>query len=156
MKDVYISSSWKNRDRVRAFAEALRARGISAYDFTDPACRNSPEIPPERFPHQFDPATDVYREYLTSVPEWRIAVECNRLALKGCYAVVLLLPCGADAHADWAYAVGRGKRTAVVGSPKAGERTPTHMWSDALLDNDEQAIEWCVSEIQSYKTMCRK
>lgn len=47
---IYLSSSWKNRDRVRSLAIALRAAGHDVYDFTNPACRNVPEIPPERFP----------------------------------------------------------------------------------------------------------
>lgn len=140
--NVYISSSWKNRDRVRALAVLLREHGHTVYDFTDPACRNTPEIPPERFPNNFDPEQHVYREYITSVPEWRSAVECNRGALDHCDAVVLLLPCGADAHSDWGYAVGRGKLSAVIGAPRAGDRTPTHMWADTLLDSDADAVAW--------------
>lgn len=139
---VYISSSWKNRDRVRAFANALRTAGHLPYDFTDPATRKTPEIPPERFPEAFDPEKHKYREYL-DVPEWRVAVAANREALNDCDACVLLLPCGHDAHADWAYAVARGKRTAVVGQPRAGERTPTHWWADVILDADEDAVSWC-------------
>lgn len=140
---IYISASWKQRDRVRALANRLRGEGHEVYDFTDPACRNTPEIPPERFPEQFDPERHNYREYLTAVPEWRAAIECNRAALMRCSAVVLLLPAGADSHADWAFAVGRGVASAVVGGPRAGERTPSHMWADALLDTDDAAVAWC-------------
>lgn len=143
-KEIYISSSWKNRERVRAIADALRARGLRVYDFTDPACRGTPEIPPEAFPEQFDAERHVYRQYIQSVPNWRAAVEHNRKVLDRCSAVILLLPCGNDGHADWAYAVGKGKPSAVVGAPKSGDRSPTHMWSDALLDSDEEAVEWCV------------
>jgi hypothetical protein len=142
---VYISSSWKQRERVRAVAVALRAAGLDVYDFTDPACRGEPEIPPEKFPRQFDAVTDVYAEYITSNAYWRRAVEGNRRALDRCDAVLLLLPCGADAHADWAYAVGRGKRTAVVGSPPNGERTPSHLWSDALFHTDAEGVAWCAT-----------
>jgi len=141
--DVYISSSWKNRDRVRALAVRLRERGTRVYDFTDPTCRvGVPEIPPEMFPEQFDAEKHIYREYIQSVPQWRAAVNCNRRAIDRCWVVVLLLPCGLDAHADWAYGVGRGKRSVVVGSPKSGERVPTHMWSDAFLDKDEDVDGW--------------
>ena len=140
---IYISSSWKNRDRVRSFANALRALNIPVYDFTDPTCRDTPEIPPERFPEAFDPAKHKYEAYLRSIPEWKAAVECNRRALDACSAVVLLLPCGPDAHADWAYAVGRGKFTLVVGSPKAGDRTPTHLWANAFAASDEEALAMC-------------
>lgn len=135
---VYLSSSWKNRDRVRALALRLRGAGHEVYDFTDPACRKAPEIPPEKYPEQFDPSVHVYREYITSVPEWRAAVEGNRAALDACDAVVLMLPCGNDSHADWAYAVGAGKWTLVAGQPRAGERSTTHLWGNAICDTDEE------------------
>jgi len=137
--DVYISSSWKQRERVGALACGLIAHGVSVYDFTNPACRDSPEIPPEKFPQQFDPEIHSYREYINK-PEWRAAVECNRRALDACKVVILLLPCGNDAHADWAYAVGRGAYTIVVGHPNKDERTPSHLWCDSFIERDEEAI----------------
>lgn len=140
--NVYISSSWKNREAVRGLAVDLRNRGHIVYDFTDPSCRQMPEIPPERFPEQFDPEKHLYSEYIESVREWRDAVNCNRRALDQCDMVILLLPCGTDAHADWAYGVGLGKRSIVVGQPKAGDRTPTHLWSDAIIDSVPEAIKY--------------
>jgi len=142
---VYISSSWKNRDRVRALAETLRSAGHEVFDFTNPAHRQTPEIPPERFPEQFDPERHVYRAYLDAVPEWRAAVEENRRALERTDAVVLVLPCGMDAHADAFYALGRGAHLAVLGAPRAGERCPTHLWAGALLDADGDVLPWLLS-----------
>lgn len=140
--NIYISSSWKNRERVRRLAVELRAHGHEVYDFTDPNCRKAPEIPPEAFPDLFDPLKHNYEQYITAVPHWRTAVECNRAALDACDVVVLLLPCGNDAHSDWAYGVGRGKKSCVVGCPKPGERTPTHMWADAFLFSEDCVAEW--------------
>jgi hypothetical protein len=142
MSRVYISSSWKLRERVRDLAIVLRARGHEVYDFTDPACRKAEEIPPEKFPEQFDPEQHVYADYLNSNPYWRQAVEGNREALNWCDAVVLLLPSGMDAHADAYYGLGLGKRLAVVGHPKAGERTPTHMWAEAMFAHDYEVAGW--------------
>lgn len=141
--DVYISSSWKNRDRVRVFAEALRKHGVSAYDFTDPSCRGTPEKSPKE---PFDPSKHVYGDYLQE-PVWRKTVFENQAALRQCRVCVLLLPCGNDAHADWAYAVSECKRTAVVGHPPAGERSTTHLWADVILETDRTAVLWCVNEI---------
>jgi hypothetical protein len=76
MFDLYISSSWKQRERVRNLAIQLRNVGLTVYDFTDPACRDTPEVPPEKYPEQFDPEKHIYREYLESQPEWKMAVEC--------------------------------------------------------------------------------
>lgn len=138
---IYISSSWKNRVKVRELADLLRSAEFKAYDFTDPNCRTSPEIPPEKFPEQFDPESHVYSSYLDQ-PEWRRAVEENRKALDRCTGVILLLPCGIDATADWAYAVGRGKLSIVLGHPRAGERSPVHLWADAFVQTPEEAVEW--------------
>lgn len=138
---VYISASWKQRDRVRALATAAREFGIGVFDFTDRRDRVVEEIPPERFPEQFDPARHVYAEYLNR-PEWLQAVLENRLMLCRCDTVVLLLPCGIDATADWALAVGRGARSIVVGHPPAGERSPVHLWATKMVETDEEALQW--------------
>jgi hypothetical protein len=142
--DIYLSSSWKNRERVRDLARALRAYGLSVYDFTDPSCRSTPEIPPESFPEAYDPssADESYSDYLRRHPEWAAAVAGNRKAIARAEIVLLLLPCGLDAHADWALAVGLGKKTVVVGAPRAGERVPTHLWADAMFMTDNEAIRW--------------
>lgn len=139
---IYISSSWKNRDRVRAFAVALRAMGHEVYDFTDPLSRKAPEIPPEMFPEQFDPARHNYADYLNTVAHWRVAVYGNLAAIQRCDLCVLLLPCGADSHADWGVAVGAGKFSIVVGHPKAGERTPSHLWAEKLVADDAEALAY--------------
>ncbi len=142
MSNIYISSSWKNRDRVRALAVALRKRGHEVYDFTDPASRKAPEIPPEMFPEQYDVDKHDYAAYLSSVPHWRRAVYDNLDALRRCDLCILLLPCGADSHADWGVAVGAGKRSIVVGHPKSGERTPSHLWAEHIFVDEAEALLW--------------
>lgn len=122
-------------------ANALKEMGNDVYDFTDQACRKTPEIPPERFPEEYDPSTMVYSEYIQR-PEWRAAVTENRQAIAWADLIILLLPCGNDAHADWALGVGMGKRSVVVGSPRRGERSPVHMWADAILDDEKQLYQY--------------
>lgn len=139
--NIYISASWKLRHDVRSLADMLRNAGHEVYDFTDPKCRNTPEMPPEKYPEQFDPLCHNYRKYLDK-DEWRAAMMCNKDALDWCDQCWLLLPCGLDATADWAYAVGRGKATVVIGDPPAGERSPTHLWADAMFPRVLQALEW--------------
>jgi glutaminase len=145
---IYISSSWKNRERVRELADLIRDAGYDVYDFTDPRCRKTPEIPPEKFPEQFDPAEHVYGEYLQN-PAWREAVEENKKALDRCAAVVLLLPCGIDATADWAYAVGLGKKSVVIGHPPAGERSPVHLWANAMVEQGCEVVEYLRSNVRN-------
>ncbi len=141
--NIYISSSWKNRNSIRALAVALRTQGHTVYDFTDPASRQGvSEVPPERYPEQFDPTRHDYAAYLKAIPEWRAAIEQNRAALLRCDLCILLLPCGADSHADWGIAVGAGKRSIVVGHPKIGERTPSHLWAEAILSDVAAALQY--------------
>lgn len=137
---IYISASWKQRQVVRDVAVRLRSEGHEVYDFTDPACRKVPELPPERFNRMFDPAEGGYPAYLNSFPEFKAAMAENRAALDWCDAVLLILPCGLDATADWAYAVGKGKFTVVAGAPKKGERHPTHLWADARDSTVEEGV----------------
>ena len=144
---IYISSSWKNRERVRALATMLVAADHEVYDFTDRASRqlilgaDTQEIPPEMFEEQFDPEKHRYSKYLEK-PEWIRAVMGNKAALDWCDVCVLLLPAGNDAHADWAYAVGRGKITYILGHPKSGDRTPTHLWAFKMFEEPEQFVRW--------------
>ena len=129
---IYISSSWKNRDKVRELADRLRVCGHSVFDFTDQENRLAQICPPERFPEQFDPEKHSYAQYLDR-PEWREVVDENRIAIEEAEYIILILPCGVDATADWAYGVGLGKRSIIVGHPKPGERSPVHLWADAIV-----------------------
>jgi hypothetical protein len=130
---IYISSSWKNREQVRELALLLRDNNFEVYNFTDPKCRRTPEIPPEWFPEQFDPEKHIYSQYLNR-PEWLDAVSENQEHIATADLIVLLLPCGVDSTADWALGVGMGKVSFVVGYPKAGERSPVHLWANVMLD----------------------
>ncbi len=65
--------------------------------------------------------------------------------------VILLLPCGCDAHADWAYGMGLGKKSAVMGYPPAGEPTPTHLWADKMFDLDWSALYGWLEELDAGK-----
>ena len=134
---IFIASSWKQRERVRALADALREMVLSVYDFTDPRCRKTPEIPMEKYPEQFDPAKHNYWEYIGR-PEWQAAIDENFENIDRCTMLVLLLPCGIDATADWAYAVAKGKRTYIVGNPRAGERSPVHRKANGWFADERQ------------------
>ena len=141
---IYISSSWKNRNLVREISNRIRKLGHKVYDFTDPRCRASEEITMEKL-HRVGRAEvylkSSYKEHLARA-EWMSAVLENKRALNSCDLVILLLPCGIDAHSDWAYAVGRNKRTIIVGTPEEGERSLVHLWADRLFECSLDAINW--------------
>ncbi|ADY55851.1 hypothetical protein Sgly_1551 [Syntrophobotulus glycolicus DSM 8271] len=139
--NIYISASWKKRVIVRELAQTLRAHEHEVFDFTDPDCRKSYEAPPEMFPEKFNPERHNYREYLNR-PEWKAAVDENREAIAQADLIILLLPCGIDATADWALGIGLGKRTIIVGHPHKGESSEVHLWADALLDGIDDILPW--------------
>lgn len=140
IRKIYISSSWRNRLKVRQLALLLRNQPyLEVFDFTDPTNRKEEICPPERYPELFDPDKHIYSRYLNK-PEWRACVFENRQRIDECDWVILLLPCGIDATADWAYAVGAGKRTAIVGHPKKGDRSPVHLWAEFMFEDIDAVI----------------
>ena len=139
---IFIAASWKQRDRVRKLANDIRELGHEVYDFTDPNCRKYKPIPPETFPEEYDPSIHLYKEYLNSYPDWKNAINENENAIDICTIAVLLLPCGIDATADWAVAVGKDKETYIIGSPNKGERHPVHLWADDIFRTDEDFLDF--------------
>jgi len=93
------------------------------------------------FPKEFDPALHLYSKYINR-KEWRDAVNENRDEIKKADLLILLLPCGIDATADWALGVGTGKKTIIVGHPGKGERSQVHLLADYILDSIEDIIPW--------------
>jgi len=138
---IYISASWKNRVRVRKLAETLRKNKHEVFDFTDPQNRRVNEMPPEMIPEQFDPTRHIYSKYLNR-KEWQEVVNENREEIAKADLVILLLPCGIDATADWALGVGMGKPSIIVGHPNQGESSEVHLWADEILDSSEDIIPW--------------
>lgn len=143
---IYISASWKNRSLVRDLAINLRLCGHEVFDFTDPTCRKTHEIPPEMFPEKFDPSKNIYSKYINR-KEWKDVVNENREAIKWAELIILLLPCGIDATADWALGIGMGKHSIIVGHPNKGERSEVHLWADDILENTDEIVPW----IEAYK-----
>ncbi len=137
---VYISSSWKNRLEVKEIAEKLESIGFDVYDFTNPKCRKTVEVPPENYPEEFDPEKHTYSTYIKT-PYFVVAVNESKDVIRMSDIVVLLLPCGNDAHIDWAFGLGLGKISYIIGHPNKGERTPTHNWATDIFDTKEDFYE---------------
>lgn len=137
---IYISSSWKNRKQVRQLAIELRKQNHDVYDFTDPTCRTTQEIPPEKFPELFNSSKHNYKEYI-SREEWIAAMQGNKEAILWADLIILLLPCGTDSHADWALGVGAGKKSYILGHPVNGDRSPVHLWANDIFENKEDLFK---------------
>ncbi|MFC5676034.1 hypothetical protein [Aeromicrobium endophyticum] len=108
---VYVASSWRNpmQDAVVA---VLRAAGIECYDFKNPEGGTGfawSSIDP-------DWMNWTSAEYIAAL-EHPLAIagyESDFNAMQRADTFVLVLPCGRSAHLELGWAVGQGKRTAIL------------------------------------------
>jgi hypothetical protein len=121
---VYVASSWRNNLQP-ALMHVLAAAGIDAYDFRNPEGGTGfswAEVMPSYDPALDSPTTENVRPkvYLEALNHPR-AVEGfteDFGAMQRADTFVLVLPCGRSAHLELGWAVGAGKRTAILlGSP---------------------------------------
>ena len=111
-KYVYVASSWRNPFQ-QAVVRMLRAARIDCYDFRNPAPGVSGFAWSEIDPDWQDWTAGQYVKALADP----IAVEGYRRdmdAMERADAFVLVLPCGRSAHLELGWAVGAGKRTAIL------------------------------------------
>jgi hypothetical protein len=145
---VYVASSWRNPVQP-VVVSTLRAAGIDCYDF-----RNPPEAAGFSW-REVRPEYDgpVHRTEIRSKgADWEpvdtyIEMVNHPRAIEGFVAdfgamrradtFVLVLPCGKSAHLELGWAVGAGKRTAILledpVEPELMYRMVDHM-SSSLLD----------------------
>jgi len=143
--DIALAGSWRQKALIRLLAENLRAAfpGRTVFDFTDPRCRQDPDGPAEIVPRPFDPerTPETYAEHLAAVrAELLPRIKENQAVYAKTRIVILVLPSGADAAMDFAYAMAKGAKSFVVGDPVMG-RTANHLWADQILPTPEALIE---------------
>ncbi len=109
---IYVASSWRNLMQP-AIVVALRRCGHEVYDFRHPAPGNAgfawSDIDPDW--QEWSPAQ--YRAALQH-PVAKAGYALDIGALRACDACVLVLPSGRSASWEFGYAMGQGKRGAVV------------------------------------------
>jgi hypothetical protein len=125
---VYVASSWRNLLQP-GIVLALRRCGHEVYDFRNPEPGghgfNWRDIDPNW--QNWSPAE--YRAALQHpIAQAGYAFDIN--ALKACEACVLVLPSGRSASWEFGYAMGQGKRGAVV---QLGELEPELMYREAEI-----------------------
>jgi hypothetical protein len=110
---VYVASSWRNPYHP-AVIEILKAAGIDHYDFRNPPGRAG--FGWEQIggtPFSEGESVDNYLKMI----EHPVAIEgydADYAAMQKADTFVLILPCGKSAHLELGWAVGAGKRTAVL------------------------------------------
>lgn len=139
MSRIYVASSWRNSWQPPV-VHALREAGHEVYDFRNPRPGDHgfawSDIEPdwqEWDSHRFRAALD----HPIAVAGFASDFD----ALKWCDTCILVLPCGRSAHLELGWAVGHGKRTAIL---LVGENEPELMYRmvDKLAVTLEELIEW--------------
>lgn len=118
---VYVASSWRCEMQV-AVVHVLAAAGIAHYDFRNPVepntCRQVPGFSWKDVMPSFDINNQLVdkQEYLAGL-DHALAVqgyESDMRAMLRADCFVLVLPCGRSAHLELGWAVGQGKKTAIL------------------------------------------
>ena len=129
---IYVASSWRNEIYPEVLA-ALRSAGHDVYDFRHQS------VSWESF--DWNVTEGVKSGELFDVlhhPVVRSRFQRDMDALKGCDAVVCVLPCGRSAHLELGYGIGTGKRTVLL-------------WHDGdepdIMHNAVDAIVFTVADI---------
>lgn len=112
---VYVASSWSNALQ-QGVVHTLRAAGIGCYDFKHPPGGTGfgwEEVMRGYRPGGGEVVPSVFLDAL-SHPRAVEGFAADFAALQRSDAVVLVLPCGRSAHLELGWAVGAGKRTAIL------------------------------------------
>jgi hypothetical protein len=117
---VYVASSWRNHMQP-AVVMTLRAAGIDCYDFKNPDGGTGfswKEVKPGSTPGIAGKGSDWENadDYLAMIEHPRAieGFDADFAAMEKADTFVLVLPCGKSAHLELGWAVGAGKRTAIL------------------------------------------
>jgi hypothetical protein len=132
-KYVYVASSWRCEMQT-AVVHVLRAAGIQCYDFKNPEEGTGfhwSEVMDDSEYYANMAETDAYLKALGN-PRSIDGFNSDFDAMKRADTFVLVLPCGRSAHLEAGWAIGQGKRTAILLDPDAsGLVTPELMYKMA-------------------------
>jgi hypothetical protein len=117
---VYVASSWRNPMQP-AVIHTLRAAGIDCYDFRNPEAGTGfswQEVKPHDEPGIRGKGSDweSVNDYLAMVNHPRAieGYDADFAAMEKADTFVMVLPCGKSAHLELGWAIGAGKRTAIL------------------------------------------
>lgn len=121
---VYVASSWRNPMQ-QMVVETLRAASIDCYDFRAPEggtgfswreVKTSMESIPAGFIGAKGSDWEERDEYLRMIAHPRAVegFEADFAAMNKADTFVMVLPCGKSAHLELGWAIGAGKRTAIL------------------------------------------
>lgn len=143
---VYVASSWRCTMQ-EAVVYTLRAAGIACYDFKHPEPATGfgwHEVMPGYVPGSESAKVNEYIECLEH-PRAIEGFDNDFAAMQKADTFVLVLPCNRSAHLELGWAVGQGKRTAILLNPdKDGNVIPELMYKmvDHIAPNLFELLGW--------------
>jgi hypothetical protein len=147
---VYVASSWRNELQPE-IVQALRDSGINCYDFRNPPGGTgfswrqvkTAGVPSADGIKAKGSDWESAEEYLAMVNHPR-AIEGFKEdfgAMQAADTFVLVLPCGKSAHLELGWAVGAGKRTAVLLEDPV-EPELMYRMVDLITPSLDELLEW--------------
>lgn len=136
--NIYVASSWRNILQP-AIVSMLRSSGHEVYDFRNPTPGNNGFGWRSIDGNWQDWTPTQYREALKH-PIAKEGFELDMNALRKCDACVLVLPSGRSASFEFGWAIGNGKRGAVVMFEKC---EPELMYlGNPILTTPDEVFDW--------------
>lgn len=149
----YIASSWKNASEVARLRERLREVGDEVFDFGEIEKREAKPCFSIKDKEEWDwlgggdlPYVLVLEAFEQKFPEARLIIDENLKMIEWCDALILLFPCGIDAHVDYGVAKALGKLLILIGEQRERKVSPTHLWAELRFLNVEEFLNWYVDE----------
>jgi hypothetical protein len=147
---VYVASSWRNGVQPMVVAACLAA-GMEVYDFkaegagfswkdVDPEWRDDvtdPDAPRQPAGMTFDRL-----EQMLAHPRAMAGFARDYIAMQQADTFVMVLPCGRSAHLELGWAIGQGKRTAILNTEDEPEPDLMVLMADYRTDNLMDLLAW--------------
>lgn len=137
---IYVASSWRN-DLQPALVTTLRVAGFEVYDFRHPEPGDTGFAWGDIDPNYFAWSPEEYVKLLDD-PVAVSGFEKDMTAMQWADTFVLVLPCGRSAHLELGWAVGRGKRTAILISEEGFEPELMYRMVDHLSTSLVDLLGW--------------
>ena len=145
---VYVASSWRNHFQPAVIA-VLKAAGIAAYDFKNPEGGTGfswSEVRPIDAPAGIPAKGSDWESeanYLAMLdhPRSREGFAADFAAMQRADTFVMVLPCGKSAHLELGWAIGAGKRTAILLEDPV-EPELMYLMADHLSTSVHDLLDW--------------
>lgn len=149
---IYVASSWRNT-RQPDVVRILRALDTDVYDFRNPSEATGfswREVKPDYDGPAHAGEVRQKGEDWVSASEYLAMVHHDRAqsgfksdmdALRDCDSCIMVLPCGKSAHLELGWAIGAGKRTAILLEDPI-EPELMYLAADHLISDLGGLVEW--------------